>query len=330
MKETSTFTPLSSKKAGDHGLWSLLKLITLFLFLFPIVIHLSCEREKGTGAPSKATGNSPPTITSITVLPERPNRENDLSLVIQSQDPDGDQVAYRYQWIKNDGEMAGENGNILKAGNFRKGDALQVRITPSDGKGDGKPFLSNPVKILNAAPAVIEVWIEPRNPTAQDDLKALEKSTDADGDSIFFTYQWEAKGVALTDERREVLGRGRFKKGDSITVTVVPDDQEIIGTPKKSEPVTISNSPPTIVSSPPIGTDGTTYRYQVRANDPDNDPITFSLKSGPKGMRIDPKSGLIQWDIQKEDQGTHSIEIEVSDNEAAKSYQRYTLAIEVR
>jgi len=253
-----------------------------------------------------------------------------LSLVIQSQDPDGDQVSYRYQWIKNDAEMAGENGNILKAGNFGKGDALQVRITPSDGKQDGKPFLSNPVKILNAAPVAREVSIEPRTPTVQDDLKAMEKSTDADGDSIYFTYQWESNGVVLTDERKEVLGRGRFKKGESITVTIIPDDQEIIGAPKKSDPVTISNSPPTIVSSPPTSTDGTKYRYQVKANEPDNDPITFSLKSGPKGMKIDPKSGLILWDIQKEDQGTHSIEIEVSDNEGAKSNQRYTLAIEVR
>jgi hypothetical protein len=269
-------------------------------------------------------------MTSVSLLPERPNRENDLSLIIQSQDPDGDLVSYRYQWIKNDAEMAGENGTILKAGNFGKGDVLQVRITPSDGKQDGKPFLSNPVKILNAAPVATEVWIEPRTPTVQDDLKAMEKITDADGDSIYFTYQWERNGVVLTDERKEVLGRGRFKKGESITVTIIPDDQEIIGAPKKSEPVTISNSPPTIASSPPTSTDGTKYRYQVKVNEPDNDPITFSLKSGPKGMKIDPKSGLILWDIQKEDQGTHSIEIEVSDNEGAKSNQRYTLAIEVR
>jgi hypothetical protein len=68
----------------------------------------------------------------------------------------------------------------------------------------------------------------------------------------------------------------------------------------------------------------------VKANDPDNDSITFTLKSGPKGMGIDPKSGLLQWQIRQEDKGTHSIEIEVSDNEGAKSYQQYSLAIEVR
>jgi len=253
-----------------------------------------------------------------------------LSLVIQSQDPDGDLVNYRYQWIKNDIEIAGESGNVLRAGNFRKGDVFQVRVIPSDGKGDGKPFLSNPVKILNAAPVVSEVWIEPQMPTIQNDLKVHDKSTDPDGDSIFFSYQWEKNGAPLMEERKDMFERGRFKKGDSISVTIVPDDREIMGAPKKSEPVKVLNSAPGIVSSPPTAIEGTKYIYQVKANDPDNDPITFALKSGPKGMGIDPKLGLLQWQIHKEDKGTHSIEIEVSDSEGAKSSQQYTLAIEVR
>jgi hypothetical protein len=317
-------------KAEPRGLWSLIKAITFFLLLCSIVVLLSCENQKAAEPLSKTKANSLPTITSVTILPERPNRENDLSLVIQSQDADGDLVNYRYQWIKNDIEIAGESGNVLKAGSFRKGDTFQVRVIPSDGKGDGKPFLSNPVKILNATPVVSEVWIEPQIPTIQNDLKVHEKSTDADGDSIFFSYQWEKNGAPLMDERKDMLERVRFKKGDSISVTIVPDDREIMGSPKKSEPVKISNSPPTIISSPPTSIEGTKYLYQIKANDPDNDPITYTLKSGPKGMGIDPKSGLLQWQIRKEDKGTHSIEIEVSDNEGAKSYQQYSLAIEVR
>ena len=310
------------------GPW--VKILTLFLFLCPFVIPISCERQKAAESPSKTEANSVPIITSVTILPERPNQENDLSLVIQSQDSDGDLVNYRYQWIKNDIELSGESGNVLRAGNFGKGDVFQVRVIPSDGKGDGKPFLSDPVKILNAPPVVREVRIEPQMPTIQNDLKAHEKSTDADGDFIFFTYQWEKDGAALMDERKDTLERTRFKKGDSISVTVVPDDREIMGVPKKSDPVKISNSPPAIVSSPPSSIEGTKYVYQVKVKDPDNDPITFRLKSGPKGMKIDPESGLIQWQIRKEDKGTHSIDIEVSDNEGARSYQQYTLAIEVR
>ena len=111
---------------------------------------------------------------------------------------------------------------------------------------------------------------------------------------------------------------------------VTPDDRETLGVSKKSEPLIISNSPPLILSSPPTSIEKTTYIYQVRANDPDNDPIAFSLKSSPKGMEMDKKTGLIRWEIRKEDKGTHSVEIEVSDDSGAKSIQRYTLTVDFK
>jgi hypothetical protein len=317
-------------RAEPDGLWPFIKSIALFLFLFSLLVNLSCEKQEKIEPKLKSKTNSPPVITSVNILPESPNRESELSVIIQSNDPDGDPVTYRYQWIKNYEVIAGEDKNTLKPGNLKKGDIIQIRVIPSDGKVEGKPFVSALVKILNAPPVVQEVWIEPKAPTVKDSLKAFEKSVDADGDSIYFTYQWEKNGVVLLDERKEILEQGRFKKGDTITVAIVPDDREVMGVPKKSAPITILNSAPAIDSSPPFSMDGTKYVYQIKASDPDNDPITFSLKSGPKGMKVDQKTGLIQWEIQKEDKGTHSIEIEVRDNEGATSYQRYTLVVEVR
>jgi hypothetical protein len=161
-------------------------------------------------------------------------------------------------------------------------------------------------------------------------LKAYIKSSDSDGDFIYLTYQWEKNGVVLNEERGEFLERGQLKKGDSMAVIVTPDDRETLGTPKKSGPLIISNSPPLIVSSPPTSVEKLTYIYQARANDPDNDPIIFTMKSGPKGMEMDKNTGLIKWEIRREDKGSHSVEIEVSDNEGARSIQRYTLTVEFK
>jgi len=155
-------------------------------------------------------------------------------------------VTYHYQWIKNNEEIQGENTNVLRSGNFKKGDLIQVKVTPSDGKMEGKPFLSVPVKILNSPPVIQEVWIEPKMAYANDQLKVHVKSYDIDRDSIYYIYQWEKNGVVLTEERREVLERGRFKKGDSIVVTVTPDDGENQGISKKSELIKILNTPPII------------------------------------------------------------------------------------
>jgi hypothetical protein len=302
--------------------------VALLVLLTCLVATISCESRKSETSASKT--NSPPVIISVTVLPEKPTKGSELSLSVQSKDPEGDSITYQFQWIKNDEEMVGENQPSLKSGNFKKGDLIRVSVTPSDGKVTGTPFLSSPVKIHNSPSVIQEVWIEPKVAYVTDNLKTIVKSSDIDGDFIYYNYQWEKNGSLLSDERSETLEKGRFKKGDSIAVTVTPDDREALGTPKRSEPLRISNGPPQIVSSPPASVEKTTYIYQVKANDPDNDPITFTLKSGPRGMEIDKKTGLIKWEIRKEDKGTYPVEIEVSDSEGAKSTQRYTLTIDFK
>jgi hypothetical protein len=302
--------------------------IALISILFILGGSLSCGRQESTE--SKTPKNSPPFITSIRILPENPNQESILSLVIQSNDPDGNPVVYHYQWLKNNAEIIGGEKDTLKCNELKKGDLIQVEVTPSDGKVSGEPFLSPPVKIPNSPPAIQEVRIEPKIAYAHDDLKVSATGTDADGDSVHYTYQWEKNGVILTEEKNEALPRGQFKKGDSIVVTVSPNDSESTGISKKSETMIVSNGPPVIVSSPSNKIDGSIYTYQVRANDPDNDAIIFGLKTAPKGMEINRETGSIRWEIRKEDKGRHSFEIEVTDDGGAKSSQRHILEIDFR
>lgn len=300
----------------------------IFLLLFLPGINVSCDGQQGTEIQSKT--NSPPVITSITISPDQPNKESELSLFIQSHNPGGDPLTYRYQWIKNDNEISGENRESLKSGNFRRGDFIRVKVIPSNGKADGEPFLSGPVKILNMPSVVEEVYIEPKLPYASGDLKAVVKGSDPDGDSINYLYKWDKNGIVLSGEEADILRANRFKKGDTVTVTVTPNDGEASGKPKKSEGILIANSPPIIVSSPPTNVKGNTYTYQVKAEDPDGDPILFSLKTAPKGMTINKETGLIQWEVSKGDRGDHLIEIEATDPEGAKGFQRYTLDIQFR
>ena len=325
---SKSISTLSSDKTKNPFLGSCFRVFVLLSVLLFLILGFSCGRADRGETPSQK--NSPPVISSVTILPEKATKGSDLNSMVQSNDPDGDTIHYRYQWIKNEVELSGENRNVLGSGNFRKGDVLRVRVTPSDGKTEGIPFLSASVKILNSPPVIEEILLEPKVPYASDSLKVLVKGGDRDGDFIFYTYEWEGNGVSLPEERGEILERGRFKKGDAVRVTVTPDDREVIGTPKKSNLVAISNSPPIIVSTPPNSVKGSTYTYQVNANDPDEDTVTFRLKSGPKGMEIDKETGLLRWNIQKEDKGSHSVEIEVSDKEGGRSLQRYVLAVDIK
>jgi hypothetical protein len=299
-----------------------------FVLLFLLGIVLSCGGQQKEEFQAK--NNLPPVISSVIISPNKPNKESDLSLFVQSQDTGRGAATFRYQWIKNDEEIPGESETMLKSGNFKKGDLIRAKVTPFDGTTEGSPFLSQPVKILNSLPVIQEVWIEPKVVRVTDRLKAIVKGFDPDGDSIDYVYKWEKNGVVLSGEETSILEPHRFKKGDSIAVTVTPNDGEASGKPKKSEAVMIANSPPIITSSPPTTTEGMIYTYHVIANDPDNDPIIFSLKTAPKGMEIDKETGVIRWEIQKRDQEPQLIEIEATDPEGAKSLQRFTLSFEFK
>jgi len=294
-----------------------------FLLLFFGGMLLSCGGQQEGEFQTKA--DSPPVVTSVRILPIDPNKESELSLLIQTQNSIRSPMTFRYQWVKNDEEIPGENRSTLKCENFMKGDLIRVKVTPSNGKTDGALYLSKPVKIINSLPVIQEVWIEPKVARVTDCLKAIVKSSHPDGASTRYLYKWEKNGIVLSEEDTGSLEPNRFKKRDSISVTVTPTDGEASGIPKKSEAITILNSPPTITSTPPAATEGRVYTYHVVANDPDNDPVILTLKTAPKGMEIDKETGIIRWEIQERDQEAQLIEIEASDPEGAKSFQRFTL-----
>jgi hypothetical protein len=311
----------------QRGRLSTCQQVLFWVFLCGMASGLCCKGQKGAGATAR---NSPPEIGSVTIYPEKADCESQLSLAIQSKDLDGDPITYRCEWLKNDEEISGEDKNVLGKARFKKGDIIRAKVSPSDGKAEGQAVLSPPVRILNSAPMIREIWVEPKVARATDVLTARVNATDADRDFIYFEFTWEKNGGVLADERSDHLKAGTYRKGDLVAVSATPDDRDVHGAPKKSDPIRILNSPPVIVSSPPNIVRGGVYVYSVKAVDPDDDPLFFALKNGPKGMELDGKTGTLKWQISKEEKGAHLVEIEVSDDEGAKSFQKYTVTVEVK
>src|SRR4029079_17579632 len=67
--------------------------------------------------------------------------------------------------------------------------------------------------------------------------------------------------------------------------------------------VDVPNRDPVIYSNPPKRAQlGLAYYYQVKAYDPDFDPLTYAFDTDgngnpirPEGMTIDPTTGLVSW-----------------------------------
>jgi len=204
-----------------------------------------------------------------------------------------------------------------------------TQIASSDNTMRGKEDSSTPIPILNSPPTITAVSIDPELPRRNSTLKAKIEASDPDGDTIAFSYQWVKNGNALIGEASETLRDPTLRKGDTILLRVTPYDMESTGEEVVSREIVILNSAPNITSSPKAQRlKSTLYRYQVVAEDPDGDPITFSLSpSSPQGMTIDPQTGLVQWRIGRNDASTHTIEIVATDGDEGRCTQKYNLTI---
>ena len=162
-------------------------------------------------------------------------------------------------------------------------------------------------------------------------FRALVQAKDPDADAISFEYQWKLNGEVIPDATNETLEWDEnLKKGSVISVGVIPFDGKDEGVWKAEGIFTIPNSPPIITSEPSPTIEGGKLTYVLKAEDPDGDPIEYTLKNAPRGMTIEPATGLITWEFGEADIGEHTVEIIVADSEGARASQILNLNISPR
>ena len=104
--------------------------------------------------------------------------------------------------------------------------------------------------------------LSPQIVYTNDTLTATAVSSDADGDTVSLTYEWDVDGIVVQSGSDNTLdGTTYFDKGSVVSVNVTPNDGTEDGITLSSNGVTISNSIPasllvsTSPSSPTAGVD---------------------------------------------------------------------------
>ncbi|MEZ6061266.1 MAG: putative Ig domain-containing protein [Planctomycetaceae bacterium] len=87
----------------------------------------------------------------------------------------------------------------------------------------------------------------------------------------------------------------------------------------------VVNLDPVITSRPGFrATVDALYEYQVDAEDPEGEVVTFSLLTSPTGMTID-ANGLILWTPASTQAGPHIVEVAVDDGQGGRAIQRFAI-----
>jgi hypothetical protein len=239
------------------------------------------------------------------------------------------------------GFIAGCGGDKEEAGMKEKAARVEEEASVEEAAvpGEEAEEVSTARPLSNTPPHIVSAKILPDPPYTDTDLEVEVEATDAESDFLTFTYQWlktregetPDTGVELEDETNPTLSHELFTGADALAVIITPSDGDSEGVPYRTKYVIIGNAPPRIISEPPevVPSEGV-YIYQVKAEDPDGDPLTFSLSEAPEGMSIDAETGLISWPISPGAVGTHKVCIDADDGNYGTCAQHYELILEYK
>jgi hypothetical protein len=224
-------------------------------------------------------------------------------------------------WIVNQLEAAG--GPRLESSRFGKGDRIRARAKVVY-EGVERTVELPEVQAGNSPPWIVDAGMEPAAPTTGAIARAVVHSKDPDGDPVSVRYTW------FVDDRKVAEGADSFqlagvRKGSLVHFQAVPNDGTNDGGWRYSPRYTVVNSPPVVRSRPPetIGPGGL-FTHTIVAEDPDGDPLAYTLEKGPPGMVL--SDATLKWQIPEDAYGRSvQVVVKISDNDGGVIATTFTM-----
>ncbi|MBU1870249.1 MAG: PKD domain-containing protein [Candidatus Omnitrophica bacterium] len=163
-----------------------------------------------------------------------------------------------------------------------------------------------------------------RLPTSSDDLIAVASGSYLEeGKAVIYKYTWYKDGILQADLTTNKVPNERLKKGQIWKCVVTPTDGKTDG-PESETEVKIQNSPPEFIENQKslrlVAITGKPLYVSLKANDKDEDPVSYMNTPAPRGAVIDSASRLLNF-IPTQDQAGKKIRLSVTayDNESSAS-----------
>lgn len=245
---------------------------------------------------SVQVGNAAPPAPKVVIAPANPRRGQELrALITEVPDPDGDLLAYRFEWKRDGAPVSLAPGSAaVPREQPKKGERWSVDVIASDGEADS-PRAHAEVKIANTPPTAPDVALcrGPVPAGAPLEVTLPAPSSDADGDPITYQYAWTVNGQPMAKwVGRKTLGAGDTKKHDKLRVTVTPSDGTENGPSTAAECEIEDSAPgaPKIAFDPAEPTAETGARATVTqgSEDRDGDKVTYRYAWTKNGLPFVP------------------------------------------
>ena len=167
--------------------------------------------------------NTVPSIAEATIVPENPVAADTLSVDATILEPDpADTAVVTYEWFVDDDPVSTDT--TLDPQFFSRGSEVRVTLTVSDSEASAPPLELPAISIMNAAPVIEDLTLEPIPLTQAGDAVAVATISDADGDDITVNYTWTVDGTEVGSSANNTLPPALFSRGQTVEVTVIAAD----------------------------------------------------------------------------------------------------------
>jgi hypothetical protein len=193
--------------------------------------------ESGTaGSDAVTVVNTAPVVSAVSISPSSPTVSDPLICSYSFADDDTDTDVSSVTWTV--GSSTVGTGTTLSAGSATKGETVTCSVEADDGEDLGNTDTAS-TTIQNSAPTTPVVSISPTAPVAQTDdlICSIDTvSTDADTDTITYTFLWEVDGASwtgstsTTTEADDTVDATNLTYDEEWTCIVTPDDGTVSGT----------------------------------------------------------------------------------------------------
>ncbi len=251
---------------------------------------------------------------------------------IQAQDADGDPLTFRLDTAPTGVTLDATTGILRWTPINSQVGQHTFTLIASDDKG-GETRQTYNLNVLAFAPNhTPEITSTPRNSVALGTSYFYTLNTsDPDGDPLAINLQNAPTGMTLNQQGFITWTPEANQLGNHTVKVQVNDGRS--GFIEQEWTIAVvsqrsNNQAPQILSTPSLKANiNQVYQYNLVGNDPDGDPIFWSLETRPQGMSLDVTKGTIRWQPKFDQIGLHEVVIQVIDTQGATSSQRFTLAV---
>ena len=272
--------------------------------------------------------NGPPTILSTPRSSIPLGRE--YFYQPQVVDSDGDRLVFSLDSKPTGMTIDADSGLVAWTPDASQLGANQVTVRVSDGRG-GETIQDFSVEVtssdVNQAPRIRST--PPTSFAIDGKLFAYDLvGFDPDFDPLTWRLVSAPRGVSIDPLRGTLRWVPTTDQLGPNAITVeVSDTFLATATQTLVIQVSCANLPPAIVSrANTSAAAGERYLYALRAIDPEQQPLSFALVTGPTGMTID-EFGVLRWTPDASQVGAFDVEVTATDPEGGVGTQKFSVTV---